>query len=422
MILGLVLFQVSIGIVAVLAEPFTSRTLPPRQWLATEEARFLLERSITRGPQGELVFAPTPSMTAYMAGAPDFWFIAADGARLVHGGAAVGAADDGDKSTIGPAGEAQGTVTLLNSRAGRIGVLLGGQRGDLLDGIAAWLGDRLRGGLALLAVSALCTTALIIALVYLLLRPVRHAARAAAALNPGQPSLALPEDGVPVEILPLVSATNTALARLERERERQRRFIANAAHELRTPLAILSFRLDALPDSDTKARLRQDLRRLSVLADQLLDLERLHRAGAAPAQRLDLVALTREVVADMAPLAIEIGGSLAFDTSVARWDISGDEQALRGVFMNLISNALTHGGPGIRVDLTIGADRVIEVADHGTGVSADARERLFEAFHRAGRSGGTGLGLYIAREVLRAHGARIDLVDGRPGAVFRIAF
>ncbi len=179
----------------------------------------------------------------------------------------------------------------LETQVGRVNLMLGGEHGELLEGAWVWLEDRLRRWLFTLAIVSVCVTVVTIALVQLLLRPVRAAARAAAALQPGQHVPALPEAGVPLEILPLVSATNAAFDRLEREHSRQRRFIANAAHELRTPIAILGIRLDELPEGQTKHRLRQDVRRLTMLANQLLDLERLqHSGGPQLDRRVDMVA------------------------------------------------------------------------------------------------------------------------------------
>ncbi|WP_149540286.1 sensor histidine kinase [Siccirubricoccus phaeus] len=418
MIIGLVAFQALILLLWTLAEPLRAR--PSLQdWLAAEQAGQLLAPSITRSAAGTMVFVPTPEMTAYMAQAPAFWFFATDGDMVIRGGAPK---DLDTKSDRGPSSMLRGATTLLHTRAGPVGLLLGGQQGDLLDGIRAWLSHRLRRWLLAVALIALGTTALTVGLVHLLLRPVRLAARAAAALEPGRHAPALPETGVPAEILPLVTATNAAFDRLEQEHERQRRFIANAAHELRTPITILGIRLDELPEGPARQKLRQDVQRLTLLANQLLDLGRLQHAGPRHDRQVDLVALARDAVAEMGPLAIDHGSSLAFHTERPRWEIRGDEQALRGVFLNLLGNALAHGGKAVKVELRIGAEGSIEVADCGVGIPAEARGRVFEAFERAGGGAGSGLGLYIVREVLRAHGATIELRDGRPGAVFRIRF
>jgi len=418
MIMGLVAFQAAAGLLVIMAEPLKAQ-LPLRQWLAAQQAAQLLAGSIDRNASGTLIFQPTPEMADYLARTPAFWFLASDGSTLLRGGEGgrvrfkQGA--DGEKS------DQRGTVFRLDTAGGSVAVLLGGQQGGFLDGIRAWLGNRLWLWLMAVAVVSLCTTVVTIGLVRWLLRPVNRAA--AAALAAGQDRPALPEAGVPAEILPLVSATNDAFDRLANEHDRQRRFMANAAHELRTPIAILNVRLDELPETPVKLRLRQDVKRLATLADQLLDLERLRHAEPRHDQMVDLVALGRRVVAEMGPLAVDGGNSLEFRTELPRLDVRGDEQALRSVLLNLISNALSHGGQGVDVELRVGADGVIEVADSGMGVPAEVRERVFEAFQRGGgNGGGAGLGLYIVREVLRVHGAQIELRDGAPGAVFQVRF
>lgn len=423
LVLGLVAFQAVVLTVAILTEPLRGGGGTLSQWLAAEEAAHLLAPSIARDPTGRLVLRPEPALASYMAANPRFWFFATDGDTLLRGGHdPVGPdskTEDGQEEVWGALA---GATRYIRAAAGPVALLLGGQQGDFWAGLRAWLIDRLWRGLLVLLIAGLCTTALIIGLVQLLLRPVRHAARAAAALTPGQRGPHLPVEKVPTEILPLVNATNAAFARLEEENERQRRFVANAAHELRTPVAILGIRLDELPESAAKHKLRQDVRRLSLLANQLLDLERLHHGGARR-EALDLVALARDVVADMGPLAIEDGSSIAFSNEVPRLDIMGDEQALRGALSNLIGNALSHGGKGGLAELRIRRDGVVEVADRGAGVPAEWRERIFEPFQRAGGGTGAGLGLYIVREALRAHGATIELRDGEPsGALFRIRF
>ncbi|WP_207484384.1 sensor histidine kinase [Arenibaculum pallidiluteum] len=410
-------FPALVGLLVLLAEPLTADGVSFAEWVAREQVKPLLAESLLRDASGRLVLEPSPELAAYMAENPGFWFFAVDGMTKIEGGAARSLdIFDGDRVN------SHGATFHLVSRGGHVGVLFGDHRGDLWAGICAWLADRLHRWLVALLVLAACTTLITVRLVRFLLRPVQRAAEAAAALTPGQPVPALPEAGVPAEILPLVTATNAALARLDQEHERQRRFIANAAHELRTPIAILGVRLDELPESSVKLALRHDVKRLVMLTNQLLDVERLHHGRADQRRPVDIVALAREVVAEMGPLAIGLGSTLSFETALPRLDLRGDEQALRGVFLNLVSNALTHGGANITVEVRVRDDGAVEVADDGIGVAADARDRVFEAFQRSGGGGGAGLGLYIVREVLRAHGASIELRDGQPGSVFLIRF
>ncbi|MGX9962900.1 ATP-binding protein [Roseomonas sp. F4] len=433
MTIGLISFH-SVGILLlVLAQPLVLASPGSlREWFATEQATRLLAESLRRDARGVLVFAPTPAMEAYMRATPEFWFGASDGTARVLGGKGMPPVGlwPGEGGTRGARAELPVGVAIdIWTEGRRVGALIGGQRGSLSAGIWAWVTEWFGYWLKAVVVISVCTSLVTWWLVGFLLRPIRTAAAAASRLVPGQRQVVLPVAGVPGEILPLVTAANAAFDRLEKEHERQRRFIANAAHELRTPIAILSLRLDELPEGSARQRLRLDLRRLAMLADQLLDLERMQHAqaqpGAGPAadQPVEMVGLAREVVAEIVPLALDAGSDIAFHSAVPRWVIHGDAPSLRSVLLNLLGNALAHGGPGVQVELRIDAHGVLEVADHGRGVPAEARERVFEAFQRAGGGGtGAGLGLYIVREVLRAHGASIELRDGNPGAVFRLRF
>lgn len=441
MTLGLITFH-SVGILLLLLAQPLLRAGPGseslREWFATQQATKLLAESLSRDAGGALVFRPTAEMAAYIEATPEFWFVAADGTvrlradgtlRLRGGRALPPFAPWRTEERVleGRLERPMGVAIDIWTEGRRVGAMIGGQRGSLAAGIWAWIEDWLGNWLLAVAAISVGTSLVTWLLVRFLLRPVRAAAEAAGRLVPGRHEASLPVAGVPGEILPLVTATNAAFDRVEEEHERQRRFIANAAHELRTPIAILSLRLDELPEGATRQRLQRDVRRLAMLANQLLDLERLRHAhalaGAALAQPVEMVGLAREVVAEMVPLTFAAGGDIAFHGEVARWDIRGDEQALRSVLLNLLGNALAHGGPGVQVELRIRADGVLEVADSGPGVPEGAGEQIFDAFQRAGASrAGAGLGLYIVREVLRAHGASIELRDGKPGAVFRLRF
>ncbi|GGJ41265.1 sensor histidine kinase [Neoroseomonas lacus] len=399
-----------------------------REWFATEQATKLLRDSLGRDTAGVLVFQPTSDMFTYIETTPEFWFGVADGtARLLggRGSPPVGVRPGEGASPPSWVAMPVGVAAIdLWIEGRRVAALIGGHRGSLAAGIWAWITDWLGNWLLAVAAISAGTSLVTWLLVRFLLRPVREAAEAAGRLVPGQHQAGLPVEGVPAEILPLVSATNLAFTRVEKEHERQRRFIANAAHELRTPIAILSLRLDELPDDATRQKLQLDVRRLTLLANQLLDLERMrHAADTAEDRTVEMVGLAREVVAELVPLALTAGSDIALHSAVPRWSVRGDEQALRSVLLNLIGNALAHGGPGVQVELRIDGHGFVEVSDNGPGVREDAKEQVFEAFQRAGGSGsGAGLGLYIVRELLRAHGASIDLLNGKPGAVFRLRF
>jgi signal transduction histidine kinase len=225
----------------------------------------------------------------------------------------------------------------------------------------------------------------------------------------------LPVDKVPTEVAPLVRAINDALARLDQGYERHKRFLADAAHELRTPIAILNTRLESLPDGPEKLRLLEDVARLAMLAEQLLDLQRLGQ-GPTAFSRVDLVAVGRSVVADLAPLAIAAGYDISFEAEADYVMVMGDEASLGRAVTNLVQNAIQHGGRHGVITIGVHADGAIEVEDQGLGIPADQREKIFEPFHRMQpASRGAGLGLNLVREIVRLHNGHVAVLDGIGG-------
>src|SRR5690242_17856485 len=140
-ILGLVVIQALVELVALIAEPIASGRLSLRQWLAAEQASQLVAESLGRKETGELAFVPTPEMTAYLKANPDFWFFASDGTELLRGGVSQPRFERGaDGERVDPR---QGSMFALDTEVGRVSVMLGGQRGEFLDSAWAWLRDRL---------------------------------------------------------------------------------------------------------------------------------------------------------------------------------------------------------------------------------------------------------------------------------------
>ena len=253
-------------------------------------------------------------------------------------------------------------------------------------------------------------------------RALRPITVEAAAIGPDDPGRRLREHKAPRELLPLVRGFNAALDRLELELGRRKRFIADVAHELRTPLAVVSLQVENLADGDNKADLQRGLRRLTNLVAQMLDLERLSLSGRQRA-RVDLVAVARDVVAELAPLAIGSG----YDLSLAAPDepvvVTGDPHAIARALTNLIGNSIAHGGGAGSIKVRVAADRTIDVADEGPGVPADLQPRLFEPFARGSSNDeGCGLGLHLTREIMKAHGGEIVLLPDSTQTTFRLIF
>jgi signal transduction histidine kinase len=154
----------------------------------------------------------------------------------------------------------------------------------------------------------------------------------------------------------------------------------------------------------------------------MLDLERLSLAGRQR-EPVDLAAAARDVVADLAPMALRAGYDLSLEAPPAPVVATGDRHAIERAVTNLVCNAISHGGGGGNIQVTVRADRAIEVADEGPGVSASVLPRLFEPFCRdSSNPEGCGLGLHLTREIMRAHGGDVQLLPAELGARFRLDF
>jgi two-component system, OmpR family, sensor kinase len=261
------------------------------------------------------------------------------------------------------------------------------------------------------------------------LRPLVTLANSIGRRSP-QALAAVEEIGMPDEVRPLLHALNDLLGRLHRALQGQRDFIADAAHELRTPLAALQLQADLVERAaDEKARaaalatLRQGLARCSYAVAQLLTLAR-NEPGGGERRRESIVPLdiVHRVVADRAVLA----DARNIDLGVAVGDpglrVEGDAEALQTLLANVIDNALHHTPAGGRIDVSCLAgdrDRVLlQVADSGPGIPVAERERVFDRFYRRQQdSSGSGLGLTIVRNIAQAHSGSVELDDAAEGGL-----
>lgn len=248
------------------------------------------------------------------------------------------------------------------------------------------------------------------------LRPLGKVSNMAAAIGPEATGKRLPEEGQPSEILPVIRGVNRALERLDHGFQVQRQFTADAAHELRTPLAVLGAHLDTLGDSKAVTALRQEVATMSRLVSQLLRIAQLDTLTIAPNDRVDLHAVAIEAAAALAPLALKEGRSIEM-TGVERpvW-VQGDVEALGQAIRNLIENALNHTPRGTIVEIELSGDRALRISDRGPGVRPEQRELVFRRFWRASRrGGGAGLGLAIVAKVAETHGGTVHVEDARDG-------
>ncbi|WP_028241145.1 sensor histidine kinase [Stutzerimonas azotifigens] len=278
-----------------------------------------------------------------------------------------------------------------------------------------------------IGVLAIAALALVWLAVSAALRPL---GRLSEAVEERQPDdlRPLPMVDVHRELKPLVEALNHFTERLRRQFERQAQFIADAAHELRTPLAALKARIELGLREQSPARWRQTLEesaahteRLTHLANQLLSLGRIESGAQAiaegGAQRLDLSRLARELGLAMAALAYKRGIALALEAERPVF-VHGEPTLLNELLSNLVDNALAHTPAGGNVVLRVQAPGVLEVEDDGPGIPPGERDKVFARFYRRDTQGpGAGLGLAIVGEIVRAHRASITLDEGAQGGL-----
>jgi signal transduction histidine kinase len=243
------------------------------------------------------------------------------------------------------------------------------------------------------------------------LAPVREASRRAEAIDPTRLELRLPTQGLPSEITPLVAAINRALDRLEAGFRTQREFTADAAHELRTPLAILRLRADTLTDRDAARALRADIDAMGRLVEQLLAIAELESFALLEDDRADLRAVSLDVSSHMATLAIADGKQIELAVDDRPVWVRGRAEALVRAVRNLIENAIAHTPVGGTVRVSVASDGVVSVSDEGPGIPECDRELVFQRFwrreHRTTKGGG--LGLSIVQQIVHAHGGTIEI-------------
>lgn len=388
-----------------------------------------LAEALSRDPDGRIVIGDTPQLQSFKAENSRLWFVVttAGGEVAVSGDVPTQFAaltpyvrlmKDADIRGAEDTGETA-SIDSFKTSLGEVRVMYGGDT-SRTDNAVTMLRKLYPIYVPLLVI-------LLPAVFFTIPRIVRNAlfgltevARRASEIEPRQQGVRLPVSGIPNEVAPLVVAFNGVLDRLEHEFQKRRRFLIDAAHELRTPIAIMQTRIEGLADGPDRARLLRDVARLGATAEQLLDFERNDQAADLH-ETLDLVDVARSVVADLAPLAIGAGYDISFQSEPYRFERPGSRFALSGAIGNLVRNAIDHGGNKGMICVSVASDGEIAVADEGPGIPMEHRELVFEPFYRViPQSKGAGLGLSLVKQVVANHGGQVIMDSGSSGMIVRI--
>ncbi|MDT8991430.1 sensor histidine kinase N-terminal domain-containing protein [Curvibacter sp. APW13] len=226
----------------------------------------------------------------------------------------------------------------------------------------------------------------------------------------------LPVDSLPAEVRPLVDATNGFMARLHQAMDHQKRFVRDAAHQLRTPLAVLKLQIQSARRGDTPphaalAELETTVDRATLLANQMLSLAKIEQLRQSrDFTEVDWADIVRDLALEMAPMVADKDIDFGLDCSPAT--VMGHPWMLREITRNLLHNAIRHTPRAGRLDVLLRRQAqfaTLDVVDSGEGISDTLRQRLFQPFATTDARSGSGLGLTIAREMVHTLGGQITL-------------
>ncbi|WP_428990952.1 sensor histidine kinase [Methylocapsa aurea] len=256
------------------------------------------------------------------------------------------------------------------------------------------------------------------------LAPLRLAAAQAARIDADCLHQRIAIGGLPSEVTPFVEAMNGALARVDDGIARQRRFLANAAHELRTPITILCAHVENPDRATFEEDIKKGVYRVHTIVEQLLSVARLSSRKDAVDQEIDLGKAMLSAILDYMPLAVESDRNIELEQPPSPTIVRAISWALESVMTNLLENAVRAEPTGGTILVRVRPEATVEVIDHGEGVALDDREAIFEPFWRKNdATRGAGLGLAITKELMDRQGGRI-WVEETPGggATFKLSF
>lgn len=252
------------------------------------------------------------------------------------------------------------------------------------------------------------------------LKPLREVSESATAISPNSLDARLSVERVPSEVAPLVNSFNKALDRLEYGYRIQQEFLATAAHELKTPLALIRAQIEVKEKSDDRDALLNDVEHMARQVQQLLLLAEVSEAQNYKLANVEVTEVADDVVNYLQPLAKTADVQLKV-IHIQQADWQADRAALFVLLKNLVENAIQHAPQGTSVDIDISATQ-ISVRDFGPGVTPEQLPQLFVRFWRGAhrRDHGAGLGLSICQEIAQAHGWTLSAHRAEPGLRFQL--
>ncbi|MGJ4896760.1 MULTISPECIES: HAMP domain-containing sensor histidine kinase [unclassified Bradyrhizobium] len=388
-------------------------------WGAADVADALKE-AVARDAGGQLLVKQTPRLDTIMQDFPTFWYVVSDksgevsygpipkwrphkGPSSQNGTSFLAYAIDGETRRL------KRMMAVRNTPVGEVLIETGGVAYTSTQLMTGTLTDATIVALPIILVLVATVLAALLFVPTLIARPVRAVARAAEMIDGVPDGRRLPERDAPAELLPLVTAFNRALSRIDHAAEAQRNFLSNAAHELRTPLTNARTMLEAVPDAGLRAKLVGENQKLSSIVTMLLQLARISLEPDELGE-IDLVALARRVTAEHVPMALHSGLEIGFAGCDAPVRIRGSEPAIAVALSNLIRNAVAHAGAGGPILVEVDAAARLRVIDSGPGLQSDQPERLLRPFERGhARGEGMGLGLSIVSQVMATHQGGVAL-------------
>jgi signal transduction histidine kinase len=385
--------------------------------------------AVGRDSHGRLLLLETPHLKAFKAENEGLWFViaAGDPSTVSYGpvpAAYTGLASyiylvkDADIRGAHGVGEAA-SIDDIETVAGNVRVMYGG-RTDRSSAFLTLLAATYPIYVPLLAIAVPAIFLTVPRIVSRALAGLKDVVKKAPEIDPRRAGGRLPTTDVPSEVIPLIVAFNSILDRLEKQFQVRQRFLIDAAHELRTPIAIMQTRIEGMSDDREQRRLMADVARLGETAEQLLDFERNDQATDVH-EPVDLVEIARSVVADLAPMAIAGGYEISFESDVDQVERQGCRPALQRAISNLVRNAIDHGGNKGAISVMVSWQGEIAVSDEGPGIPEDQREQVFEPFYRlTPRSTGAGLGLSLVKQIVANHHGQVTIDSAPSGTTFKI--